>query len=151
MLNKYEKLYFDSIVSGSVAGINKALANGVDVNTIHPSGFNGAYIAINRERPGVVNYLVDRGINVDFVRKFTGYTTLMHALYKKDEISARILLAKSDNVLHKAKNNMNALRVAEQAGMKDLIPLIKEKMLIEQSKRMNYFEKMLMSVKSIAK
>lgn len=71
-------LLLESVIHGSVDGIDRALENNESIDTVNVNGWSAAHFAVSSGNFAMLEAVVSRGIDLNIADE-TGYTALMMA------------------------------------------------------------------------
>jgi len=117
--------FFDSLVVGDAAAVERHLAAGQDVEQRAPDGFTPLGLAAFFRHGELVRRLLDAGADVDARSDNPQRVAALHAaLARRDAALVQTLLARGATVDLTQQQGITALHAAAAAGRDDLVQLL---------------------------
>lgn len=112
--------------TGGMAGVEAALAEGIDVNAADKLGFTPLHLALKSKNVKVANKLLQvEGINLNAVTR-KGFTPLMMAAWKGDVDLVKVLIEKGADMKIKTEDGRNVWGVANDHHRENIQELLKK-------------------------
>jgi ankyrin repeat protein len=122
-----QSVFISAAYDGQTIRMRAMYALGVDVNAPacqHRRCYNPIVAAGWGGHPAAIQYLLDRGADINKSGKF-GKTALMMAAYRGDSDSVALLLSRGADVNTKDRDGSSALSLAKQEGYRETIDLLR--------------------------
>ncbi|XP_030838138.1 ankyrin repeat domain-containing protein 39-like [Strongylocentrotus purpuratus] len=120
----WERGIWNAALSGDLAGVQKLLSSGCDVNTVDKSGYTALHYACRNGHRDIVSTLLQHGANPNVLTRSGRASPLHRAAYGGHlEIVSQLLLAKADAGLVDS-DAKTALHKAAERGHVDICKVL---------------------------
>ena len=118
-------VYTDALTNGELATVRRYLDLGLDINAAY-FGWSGVQLAVSRRQLAVVQLLLERGADVNYVHPFTKMTAFHLAAYNDDELMLRYLANHGANINAKLNGDLSIVRAIRDEGKTKTLKLLLE-------------------------